>query len=115
MAFEMRRMHAAAVVAVLSLYLVSCTSTSREETVSTANAGADRSGVYPDITAPVSAAAPQMSNATAQEMEARLSALAGQRRSGAVSEAEYRRRLAELQALGQSHGKETLAAIEGEN
>ena len=109
MAFEIRRVSAAFLMAAASLALAACTST---ETASTANSGADRTAVYPDITAVVSAETQQMSDEQAASYAARLSSLAGRRRSGAISEAEYRRQLAELQALRDTHGQTTLSEIE---
>lgn len=109
MAFEFRRVSAAFLMAALAVALAACTST---ETASTANAGANRADVYPDITAIVSAETQQMSDEEAASYSARLTALANRRRSGAISEAEYRRQLAELQALRDSHGQTTLSQIE---
>jgi len=107
MAFEFRRVSAAFLMAALAVALAACTST---ETASTA--GANRADVYPDITAIVSAETQQMSDEEAASYSARLTALANRRRSGAISEAEYRRQLAELQALRDSHGQTTLSQIE---
>ena len=42
-------------------------------------------------------------------------ALSKRRSSGVISDAEYRRQLAELQALRDGHGKATLSQIEGTN
>jgi hypothetical protein len=114
MAFEFRRLSAAFLLAAFAAALASCASSSTE-TASTVNAGANRSGVYPDITAIVSAETQQMSDEEAASSSARLSALSSRRRSGAISEAEYRRQVAEMQALRDGHGKETLSEIQGTN
>lgn len=115
MAFEFRRFSAVFLMAAASVALAACTSTETASTGSTVNAGADRAEVYPDITAVVSAETQQMSDEEAASFAARLSALSGRRRSGAISEAEYRRQLAELQALRDGHGKATLSQIEKTN
>ena len=112
MAFEFRRVSAALFMAAMPVVLASCASSS-SGTASTINAGANRAEVYPDITAIVSAETQQMSDQEAADTGARLSALSHRRNSGAISEAEYRRQLAELQALRDSHGKTTLSEIEG--
>jgi hypothetical protein len=54
----------------------------------------------------------QMTSEEALNMQGQLTALAGQRRSGAISEAEYQRRLKELQLLAEQHGADTLKQIE---
>jgi hypothetical protein len=113
MAFEFRRVSAALLMAAMPVVFASCAATT--ETASTANAGANRSAVYPDITAIVSAETQQMSDEQAATYSARLTSLTARRRSGAISEAEYRRQLAELQALRDGHGQATLSQIEGKN
>lgn len=113
MAFEFRRVSAALLMAAMPVVLASCASTT--ETASTVNTGANRSAVYPDITAIVSAETQQMSDEEAASYSARLSSLAARRRSGVISEAEYQRQLAELQAVRDGHGQATLSQIEGKN
>lgn len=116
MAFEFRRFGALIIVAALPALLTACNATSHEAAAPAATGeGADRSAVYPDITAPVTAATAQMSNEEAAAMSARLEALARNRQSGAISEAEYRRQLAEMQALGEGHGQAALSQIAGQN
>jgi hypothetical protein len=110
MAFEFRRLSAVLLMAAMPVAFASCASTT--ETASTVNSGANRSDVYPDITAIVSAETQQMSDEEAASFSARLSSLSSRRRSGAISEAEYRRQVAELQALRDGHGKATLSEIE---
>lgn len=56
---------------------------------------------YPDFSQPLDSAMAQMSDEEAARQEAQLSALARQRRAGAISEAEYRRRVEALRLLGQ--------------
>ena len=114
MAFEFRRFSAALLMAGASMALGACASSSTE-TASTVNAGANRADVYPDITAIVRAETQQMSDEEAAAYSARLTALSHRRRSGAISEAEYRRQLAELQALRDGHGQATLSEIQNAN
>ena len=57
---------------------------------------------YPDFSRPLDSAMEQMSDEKAAQMEAQLTTLARQRRSGAMSEAEYWRRVRELQALSRA-------------
>jgi hypothetical protein len=58
-----------------------------------------RSDVYPDFSKPLTQAMPQMSNEDAAKQEKQLAALAARKRSGAISEAEYLRRVKELRDL----------------
>lgn len=112
MAFEFRRLSAVLLVAAMPVAFASCAST---ETASTVSSGANRSDAYPDITAVVSAETAQMSDEEAASFSARLSSLSSRRSSGVISDAEYRRQLAELQALRDGHGKAALSEIEGKN
>lgn len=112
MAFEFRRLSAVLLMAALPVALGSCSSTARDPSV---NAGANRAEVYPDITAIVSAETQQMSDDEAKSHSESLMALAKRRKSGQITDAEYRRQLAELQALRDNHGKATLSQIEGTN
>ncbi|MDB5552346.1 MAG: putative lipoprotein [Rhizobium sp.] len=90
-------------LAVLSIGLASCSSASRTgETLQPVDHRPVQSDRYPDFSKPLDSAMPQMTDADAAQMETQLSALARQRRAGTVSEAEYRRRVAELQALGRT-------------
>ncbi|WP_337181399.1 SHOCT domain-containing protein [Shinella sp.] len=109
MAFEFRRFRAVLLLAAVPAALAACASS---EAPSTVNAGANRAAVYPDITAIVSAETQQMSDEEAASYSASLTALTNRRRAGTISEAEYRRQLAELQALRDNHGKAALAEIE---
>ena len=115
MAFEFRRLSAVLLMAAVPAVLASCASTTSTQTASTVNAGANRSDTYPDITAIVSAETQQMGDEEASAMSSRLTSLTNRRQSGAISEAEYRRQLAELQALRDGHGRETLSEIQKTN
>jgi len=110
MAFEFRRFSAVLLMAAVPAALAACASS---EAPATVNAGANRAAVYPDITAIVRGETQQMSDEEAANYQASLMALAHRRKTGTISEAEYRRQLAELQALRDNHGKATLAEIEG--
>lgn len=110
MAFEIRRLSAVLLMAAVPAVLISCASKPQDPSI---NAGANRAEVYPDITALVSAETQQMSDEEASSYSESLMALAKRRSSGAISDAEYRRQLAELQALRDGHGKATLSEIEG--
>ncbi|MGV3553055.1 SHOCT domain-containing protein [Rhizobium sp.] len=55
---------------------------------------------YPGFSKPLESAMAQMTDEEAVRQERQLSALARQRQSGGISEAEYRRRVAELRRLG---------------
>jgi hypothetical protein len=112
MAFEFRRLSVLLLMAALPVAFGSCSSTPRDPSV---NAGANRADVYPDITAIVSAETQQMSDEQAAANGESLAALAKRRSAGQISDAEYRRQLAELQALRENHGKATLSEIEGTN
>jgi hypothetical protein len=68
--------------------------------------------VYPVIEGKRPAASAQMTNEEAAAQEARLTALSSARASGKISEAEYQRRLNELQQLAANHGAETLKQIQ---
>jgi hypothetical protein len=66
---------------------------------------------YPTFGAPLTAANVQMSDEEAANQQHQLSGLAAQRRSGAISEAEYQARVAEYRRLAAEHGPETLSEI----
>ena len=110
MAFEIRRLSAVLLMAALPAAVVSCASKPQDPTI---NLGANRAEVYPDITALVGGETQQMSDEEAASYRESLTALARQRSSGAITDAEYRRQLAELQALRDTHGQATLSEIEG--
>jgi hypothetical protein len=54
---------------------------------------------YPDFSKPLTSAMDQMTNEEAQKQEAQLAALGARRRSGAISQAEYWRRVNEMRKL----------------
>lgn len=53
-----------------------------------------------------------MTNEEATDMQARLTSLGAARKSGAISEAEYQRRLKEMRTLAEQHGADTLKEIQ---
>jgi hypothetical protein len=61
-----------------------------------------RSDVYPDFSKPLSSAMPQLSDEDAAKQAKQLSYLAARKRSGAISEAEYNKRVEELRALAKT-------------
>lgn len=54
---------------------------------------------YPDFSKPLTSAMDQMTNEDAKKQEAQLAALGARRKSGAISEAEYWRRVNEMRKL----------------
>ncbi|MCD2184526.1 SHOCT domain-containing protein [Rhizobium sp. TRM96647] len=113
MAYDLRRLGAAVAICGTLAVAAGCTSASTTTTNAQAvNPGADRSTTYPDITARVQAATAQMSDEEAAKISARVSGLGAQRRAGTISEAEYRRQMAEMDALAQNHGADTLNEIQ---
>jgi len=102
---------------VLSMFvLASCSTTSStSEALQLANANQNvdqSSGKYPDFSRPLTSAMAQMSDAEASQMQGELTALSDGRKSGAISEAEYWRRVKELEALAANHGQDMVTAIE---
>ena len=70
------------------------------------------SGAYPNINNEPRGAAPQMTDAGRDALLTEMQALAAARSRGLVSSAEYRRRLAELRAIGATHSDATIKIIE---
>ncbi|WP_252192897.1 SHOCT domain-containing protein [Rhizobium sp. CSW-27] len=68
-------------------------------------------GTYPTFSAPLTAANTQIGDAEATTSETQLSRLAAARASGAMSEAEYQRRIAELRRLAAQHATDTESQI----
>ena len=68
-------------------------------------------GVYPTFNPTLTAAAEQIEDEDYQKTEPRLAALARARRTGAISEVEYQRRVAEYRKLAAEHGSDALADI----
>lgn len=81
--------------------LPGCSTSSADKEMAADQPQDARSDVYPDFSKPLTSAMPQMSDEEAARQEAQLSALAGQRKSGAISEAEYNRRVEELRKLNE--------------
>lgn len=67
--------------------------------------GVNATGTYPSLGKPLQSATAQMSDAEAASMGRHLEGLAKARKGGAISEAEYQRRLAALNALAKSTQK----------
>ncbi len=96
-----------------SIVLSGCTSTPDVlETVEVDGRRPQVTGTYPSLSAPLEAAGEQMSDSEAAAIGARLEALAGARRAGAISQAEYQRRLAALRKLARTHDTEATGEIE---
>ncbi len=111
----MTRMVTAFGMAGLVLALAACSSAKVEEQPSIYSATMAKpipTDVYPVIEGKLPAAGPQMSNEEAASQSARLTALGAARSSGKISEAEYQRRLKELQQLAANHGANTLKQIQ---
>ena len=85
----------------MALMLSACMS-SADFAESVPPAGMKSTGQYPSLGAPLEAAAPQMSDAEAAGMAERFKALENAHKSGALSESEYEKKVAELKALGQA-------------
>ncbi len=105
----------AAGMAGLTLALAACTSAKVEEQPSIYSATMAKpipADVYPVIEGKLPAATTQMSNEAAASQSARLTALGAARSSGKISEAEYQRRMKELQLLATNHGSDTLKEIQ---
>jgi uncharacterized lipoprotein len=66
---------------------------------------------YPSFGAPLTAANVQMNDDEAKGLQTKLTALGAQRKAGAISEAEYQRRVAEYRKLAAEHGPDTLSEI----
>ena len=105
----------AAGMAGLTFALAACTSAKVEEQPSIYSATMAKpipADVYPVIEGKLPAATTQMSNEAAASQSARLTALGAARSSGKISEAEYQRRMKELQLLATNHGSDTLKEIQ---
>ncbi|RWX75640.1 hypothetical protein EPK99_18280 [Neorhizobium lilium] len=71
-------------------------------------------GTYPTFAPTLTAANEQIEDADYQKSEPRMAALARARKSGTISEAEYKRRVAEYRKLAAQHGNDALADIAAE-
>jgi hypothetical protein len=74
--------------------------------------GPSTTGQYPSFSRPLRAASVQMSDEAARDLQQQLTSLASQRTSGAISEAEYLARVADLRKLAEDHGPDTVKEIE---
>lgn len=77
-----------------------------------ATTGLANTGKYPSFSKPLRAASAQMSDEDAVLMQQNLDALARKRKSGAISESEYKARVEELRKLAAEHGAETIKEIQ---
>ena len=77
----------------------------------TAEEGPRKTGTYPVFSEPLTAANVQMSDEEAAQNQARLTQLGAARRTGAITEAEYLRRVAEMRKLAAEHGSQAEAQI----
>ena len=88
-------------LALIALSAAACSSTSAsDDALATGRPRPVTADKYPDISQPLDSAMAQMTDEEAERQEKQLSALARQRKLGRISEAEYRRRVAELRQLG---------------
>lgn len=73
--------------------------------------GPQKTGYYPGFSQPLTSASLQMTDEEAAAQQSQLTALGAAKRRGTISEAEYKRREAELRKLATQHGKQTLDEI----
>ena len=71
--------------------------------VSTVQPVMANTGVYPTFGRPITAANVQMDDVEATRVHARMTGLTAQHQSGAVSDAEYQKQMADLRRLAASH------------
>ena len=76
-----------------------------------ANSGPNVTGKYPGFSGPLRAASVQMSDDDAAKIQQRMAGLSRKRKSGTISEAEYKVRVDELRKLAAEHGIETIKEI----
>lgn len=74
--------------------------------------GPKNTGTYPTFGKPLRAATHQMGAEEVRTNRADMEAIAAARASGAISEAEYQRRLAEMRRLAAEHGADAVRDIE---
>ncbi len=67
---------------------------------------------YPSFNGPLTAANVQINDQQAATTQKQMSALAASRNSGAITQAEYERRVAEMRKLAAEHGPDTLSQIQ---
>ena len=73
--------------------------------------GPQKTGYYPGFSQPLTSASLQLTDEEAAAQQAQLTALGAAKRRGTISEAEYKRREAELRRLAAQHGQQTLDEI----
>lgn len=73
--------------------------------------GPQKTGYYPGFSQPLTSANLQMTDEEAAAQQKQLTALAAARRGGTISEAEYKRREAQMRKLAATHGQDTLTEI----
>ena len=87
------------VVGGLALLSACSQSTETNEVLLSGDEPVPKDAKYPDFSKPLSSAMDQMSDEDAKKMEAQLAGLGARRKSGAISEAEYWRRVKEMRKL----------------
>jgi uncharacterized protein YqfA (UPF0365 family) len=82
------------------LLTTACSQSSKtEEVMLSGDAPVAEDAKYPDFSKPLTSAMDQMTDEQAKAQQAQLAGLAARRKSGAISEAEYQRRVKEMRAL----------------
>jgi hypothetical protein len=71
-------------------------------------------GTYPTLSTTLTAANEQIEDADYQKSEPRMAALGRARKSGEISEAEYKRRVAQYRKLAAEHGQDAQSDIAAE-
>lgn len=87
------------IVSALALVSACAQTKPPEETLLSGDAPVPKDAKYPDFSKPLTSAMDQMSNEEAKKQEAQLAALGARRKSGTISEAEYKRRVEEMRKL----------------
>ncbi|MBL0375059.1 hypothetical protein JJB09_23890 [Rhizobium sp. KVB221] len=86
----------------LGVSLASCSqSTHADAPLQPGDEPVNMSDPYPDFSKPLDSAMPQLSDEEAKKQAGQLAALSAKKQSGAISEAEYNKRVAELRKLGE--------------
>ncbi|PZM11197.1 hypothetical protein [Rhizobium tubonense] len=67
---------------------------------------------FPDFNTPLTAANVQINDTQATDIRSQLTALGAQRQTGAISQAEYDRKVIEMRKLAANHGQDTLSEIQ---
>jgi hypothetical protein len=79
--------------------LPACSQSAHEDALLSGDDPVPKDAKYPDFSKPLTSAMDQMTNEEAKQQQAQLAALASRRKSGAISEAEYWRRVNEMRKL----------------